>query len=130
MATRSSKLYDDTTAVRVAIVGAGSMGGAQIGCEYALGGHEVALRARDPDGARARADAGFAVLHKHGLRGRDELAAAAAQAALPAGPELASDAELRDLAGVAITGGDLAGDAARRDAALARELEEERGCLS
>jgi predicted homoserine dehydrogenase-like protein len=31
MATRSSKLYDDTTAVRVAIVGAGLMG-AQIVC--------------------------------------------------------------------------------------------------
>jgi 3-hydroxybutyryl-CoA dehydrogenase len=78
MATRSSKLYDDTTAVRVAIVGAGLMG-AQIGCEYALGGHDVVLHARDPDAARARADAGLAVLHEHGLCARDELAAAAAR---------------------------------------------------
>jgi 3-hydroxybutyryl-CoA dehydrogenase len=78
MATRSSKLYDDTTAVRVAIVGAGLMG-AQIGCEYALGGHDVVLHARDPDAARARADAGLAVLYKHRLRVRDELAAAAAR---------------------------------------------------
>lgn len=41
-----SDLYDDTTAVRVAILGAGLMG-AQIGCEYALGSHDVVLHARD-----------------------------------------------------------------------------------
>jgi 3-hydroxybutyryl-CoA dehydrogenase len=42
-------------------------------------------------------------------------------------PQLSRAAELPDLAGVAITGGGLAGDAARRDQALARELLEERG---
>jgi 3-hydroxybutyryl-CoA dehydrogenase len=94
MATRSSKLYDDTTAVRVAIVGAGLMG-AQIGCEYALGGHNVVLHARDPDAARARADAGLAVLHEHGLRGRDELAAAAAR--LSASGDATTAAEGADL---------------------------------
>jgi 3-hydroxybutyryl-CoA dehydrogenase len=76
MATRPSKLYDDTTAVRVAIVGAGLMG-AQIGCEYAVGGHEVVLHARDAAAARARADAGFALLREHDLRSEAELAEAA-----------------------------------------------------
>jgi hypothetical protein len=42
-------------------------------------------------------------------------------------PQLSTTAELPDLAGVAITSGDLSGDAARRDQALARELREERG---
>ena len=39
-------------------------------------------------------------------------------------PELSRSPELPDLQGVAITGGNLAGDAARRDAALAAELRE------
>ena len=39
-------------------------------------------------------------------------------------PELSTAAELPDLHGVAITGGNLAADAARRDAALAAELRE------
>ena len=47
---RSRDLYDNTTAVRVAIIGAGLMG-AQIGCEYALGGHDVVLHSRDADAA-------------------------------------------------------------------------------
>jgi 3-hydroxyacyl-CoA dehydrogenase len=224
MATRPSKLYDDTTAVRVAIVGAGLMG-AQIGCEYAVGGHEVVLHARDAAAARARADAGFALLREHDLRSEAELAEAAGrvcasadaataaegaelvveslpedpelktsvlESALTAAPEaivatntsslsigalgeaigrpektvgtvmreglarrwrrvgplraialggidtwnrsgrnilpeISTATELPDLSGVAITDGDLASDAARRDEALARELREERG---
>ena len=42
--------------------------GAQIGCEYALGGHDVVLHARDLAGARARADAGFELVRHHRLR--------------------------------------------------------------
>ena len=90
MATRSSKLYDDTTAVRVAIVGAGLMG-AQIGCEYALGGHDVVLCARDPDAARARADAGFRLLESHGLRSADEVAAGVAGLSASADPQAAAE---------------------------------------
>ena len=90
MATRSSKLYDDTTAVRVAIVGAGLMG-AQVGCEYALGGHDVVLCARDPDAARARADAGFRLLESHGLRSADEVAAGVAGLSASADPQAAAE---------------------------------------
>ncbi len=42
-------------------------------------------------------------------------------------PEISTATELPDLSGVAITDGDLASDAARRDEALARELREEGG---
>ena len=52
--------------MRVAIVGAGLMG-AQIGCEYALGGHHVVLHARDADAARKRAEAGLALVVRAGL---------------------------------------------------------------
>jgi 3-hydroxyacyl-CoA dehydrogenase len=41
--------------------------GAQIGCEYALGGHDVALHARDVDAARERAEAGLALVMRAGL---------------------------------------------------------------
>ena len=50
--------------------------GAQIGVEYALGGHEVVLSARDPDAALQRAEAGLALLARHGVRSEDELGAA------------------------------------------------------
>jgi 3-hydroxybutyryl-CoA dehydrogenase len=45
---------------RVFIVGAGLMG-AQVGCEYALAGHEVEFFARDPEAARARVAAALAL---------------------------------------------------------------------
>lgn len=41
--------------MRVVVVGAGLMG-SQIGCEYALGGHEVVFIARDAERARGRVD--------------------------------------------------------------------------
>jgi len=50
--------------MNVAVVGAGRMG-AQIGCEYALGGHEVVLVARDHRAALERAEAGLALLREH-----------------------------------------------------------------
>lgn len=52
--------------MRITIVGAGLMG-AQIGCEYALGGHEVMLVARDAEKARTRVAAGLALVEDHGL---------------------------------------------------------------
>jgi 3-hydroxyacyl-CoA dehydrogenase len=91
MATRPSKLDDDTTAVRVAILGAGLMG-AQIGCEYALGGHEVVLHARDSDAAQARADSGFGLLRDHGLRAEEELVSASGRVSASADPAAAAEA--------------------------------------
>jgi 3-hydroxybutyryl-CoA dehydrogenase len=52
--------------VRVTIVGAGLMG-AQIGCEYALAGHDVTLVARDAAAVVPRLDQAFALLAEHGL---------------------------------------------------------------
>jgi 3-hydroxybutyryl-CoA dehydrogenase len=48
------------------IVGAGLMG-AQIGCEYALGGHEVTLVARDPRRLEERIAAAFELIDGYGL---------------------------------------------------------------
>ena len=42
--------------------------GSQIGCEYALGGHDVVLHARDLARARARVDAGLELVRQHELR--------------------------------------------------------------
>ena len=52
--------------MRVTIVGAGLMG-AQIGCEYALGGHEVKLVARNAAAALERAEAGLRLERELGL---------------------------------------------------------------
>lgn len=55
--------------MRVAVVGAGLMG-AQLGAEYALGGHDVALVASSPassEAARARAQRAIAVLREERL---------------------------------------------------------------
>jgi 3-hydroxybutyryl-CoA dehydrogenase len=68
IATRSSKVSDDTMIgpVRVTIVGAGLMG-AQIGCEYALGGHEVTLVVRDAAAAERRVESALQLVEEHGL---------------------------------------------------------------
>ena len=50
----------------VAVVGAGLMG-AQIGCEYALGGHPVTFVARDEGRARERVGAALDMARRHGL---------------------------------------------------------------
>jgi len=52
--------------MRVAIVGAGLMG-AQIGCEYALGGHDVTLIARDAAAAEQRVEASLQLVEEHAL---------------------------------------------------------------
>jgi 3-hydroxybutyryl-CoA dehydrogenase len=51
--------------------------GSQIGCEYALGGHDVVLQARNVEATRARVEAVFALLSAHGLRTHAEVAEAA-----------------------------------------------------
>ncbi len=51
--------------------------GAQIGVEYALGGYEVALHARDLGATQARVGAAFALLRSHALRAPDEIETAA-----------------------------------------------------
>ena len=53
-------------ALRVLIAGAGLMG-AQIGCEYALGGYEATLVARDHAAAGARAERALGLVERHGL---------------------------------------------------------------
>jgi 3-hydroxyacyl-CoA dehydrogenase len=52
--------------MRVVIAGAGLMG-AQIGCEYALGGHDVTLVARSVEPVRRRVDGALALVSEHGL---------------------------------------------------------------
>ncbi len=80
--------------MRVAIIGGGLMG-AQIGCEYALGGHEVCVHSRDLGGAEQRVADGFAVLEAHGLSTADDVRAAAGRVTTAARPgEAASDADL------------------------------------
>ena len=64
--------------LRVAVVGAGLMG-AQIGCEYALGGHEAALLARRVEPVSGRVDQAFATIERYDLRTRDETDAARAR---------------------------------------------------
>ena len=90
--------------MRVAIVGAGLMG-AQIGCEYALAGHDVLLYARDADAARARADAGLALVEREGLRepavvaaARDRIGVSAVIDAAAEGADLLVESLPEDLA--------------------------------
>ncbi len=62
---------------RVAILGAGLMG-AQIGCEYALGGCAVTWLVRDRDRASERVERALAVALQYGLAGEPALARARA----------------------------------------------------
>lgn len=69
--------------------------GAQIGCEYALGGHEVVLHARDAAAARERAEAALDMCAGHGLRPAADLRAAAGRIVPCADPgEAAAGADL------------------------------------
>ena len=80
--------------MRVAIIGAGLMG-AQIGCEYALGGHEVRLFARDLRRAQERVDAGFGLLQEQLIRDPDEVRQAAER--VSTGADLADAADAADV---------------------------------
>ncbi len=64
--------------MNVAVLGPGLMG-AQIACEYALGGHNVVALARRPEVARERIARGFATARDHGLASDDEVTAANAR---------------------------------------------------
>ncbi|MBA2357883.1 MAG: 3-hydroxyacyl-CoA dehydrogenase family protein [Actinobacteria bacterium] len=61
--------------MRVLVVGAGLMG-AQIGCEYALGGHVVTLSARDAGRVEERVARALATVAEHGLATRDDVVSA------------------------------------------------------
>jgi 3-hydroxyacyl-CoA dehydrogenase len=52
--------------MKVVVAGAGLMG-AQIGCEYALGGHEVVCVGRRPEAVAERVAAAFALVGRYGL---------------------------------------------------------------
>ena len=65
--------------------------GAQIGCEYALGGHRVSLHARDLGASRERVDAGFELLRSLGLRSAEELADASARVTTLSDPSEAAN---------------------------------------
>ena len=52
--------------MKVVLLGPGLMG-AQIACEYAIGGHDVVVIARRPDTAGERIARGFATAREHGL---------------------------------------------------------------
>lgn len=56
--------------MRILVVGAGLMG-AQIGAEYALGGHQVSCLVRDDASARARLRSAFETSAKYGLAEQD-----------------------------------------------------------
>ena len=64
--------------MRVLVVGAGLMG-AQIGCEYALGGHDVTLTARDTARVAARVDDALSTAEDLHLFSPDDVAAARAR---------------------------------------------------
>ena len=75
--------------MRVTVVGAGLMG-AQIGCEYALAGHEVALVARDAEAVAERLDRALELVRVHGLAPVERVEAARARTTV--GSDLAAAA--------------------------------------
>jgi 3-hydroxybutyryl-CoA dehydrogenase len=69
--------------------------GAQIGCEYALGGHDVVLHSRDADAAHARAEAGLDLVERHQLRSTEDVTRARAR--VTAAPDTGAAAHGADL---------------------------------
>ena len=65
--------------------------GAQIGCEYALGGHDVVLHSRDADAAHARAEAGLALVERYALRSADDVTRARGRVTASPDTEAAAD---------------------------------------
>lgn len=79
--------------MNVVLLGPGLMG-AQIACEYALGGHEVVVLARRPEVARERIDRSFGTAREHGLATGEEIAAAQERVTIGTDVEPARDAGL------------------------------------
>jgi 3-hydroxyacyl-CoA dehydrogenase len=67
--------------MRIAVVGVGLMG-SQIGCEYALGGHEVTFVARSAERASPKIEQAFSLAVKFGLVNEDEAASVRARVGL------------------------------------------------
>lgn len=61
--------------MKIALLGPGLMG-AQIACEYALGGHDVVILARRVDAAAERLSRSWATALEHGLATADKISAA------------------------------------------------------
>ena len=79
--------------LQVLVVGAGLMG-AQIGVEYALGGHDVALYSRDASAVAERVKRAEAAASDFELAGPDEIEAAAARLRITTAPEEIEHADL------------------------------------
>jgi 3-hydroxybutyryl-CoA dehydrogenase len=79
--------------VKVLVVGAGLMG-AQIGCEYALAGHDVVLVARDLGRLSARREETLVLVRDLGLAGAAEVEAAAGRLHVASGSALAEPCDL------------------------------------
>lgn len=79
--------------MKIALLGPGLMG-AQIACEYALGGHEVVILARRVDAAEERLARSWATALEHGLATADEIAAARDRILLTTDVAQTADAEI------------------------------------
>ncbi|MGH2615808.1 MAG: 3-hydroxyacyl-CoA dehydrogenase family protein [Thermomicrobiales bacterium] len=79
--------------MRVVVIGPGLMG-SQIGCEYALGGHEVVLLARRPEVAGERIERGLATAQKHGLATDEQVTAAHARMTIATDVDASDRAEI------------------------------------
>lgn len=77
--------------MKVVLLGPGLMG-AQIACEYALGGHDVVVLVRRPEVAQERIDRSFATAREHELATDDQIAAARERLVLTTDVEAARDA--------------------------------------
>lgn len=88
--------------MKIALLGPGLMG-AQIACEYALGGHEVVILARRVDAAEERLARSWATALEHGLAPSDEITAAKGRILLTtdiartAGAEIIVESVVEDL---------------------------------
>ena len=88
--------------MKVVLLGPGLMG-SQIGCEYALGGHDVTVLARRPHVARERIERAFATARERDLATPEEIAAArermtmAEDAAAAGGARLIVESVVEDL---------------------------------
>ena len=79
--------------MKIALLGPGLMG-AQIACEYALGGHEVVILARRVDMAEERLARSWATALEHGLASTDEISQAQGRLQLTTDVERTSGSEI------------------------------------